>query len=74
MARKSPTPDSRQPEKRVYIVYDARAEYDVDEASIMFSCDSLTEAREKKKLFGSDCVIYSYQLVDGIATGGKRES
>jgi hypothetical protein len=74
MAKHSPPAGFRKPDQRVYIIYDARAEYDVDEASILFSCGSLTEAKAKQMLFGSDCVIYSYELVDGIATDGKRES
>ena len=72
MAKKSPTPDSSQPEERVYVVYDARAEYDVDEALVLFACDSLKEARSFRKRFSGDCVIYSYQLVDGVATDGTR--
>jgi hypothetical protein len=74
MAKKSPIPDASQPEERVYVVYDARAEYDVDEAMVLFACDSLDEARKYRKHFSGDCVIYTYHLVDGVATDGKRVS
>lgn len=51
---------------RVYILYDGRAEYDIDEATVVDTADSLEEALEVSK--GYDYVCYSYV---GISTGPK---
>jgi hypothetical protein len=56
---------------KVYILYDARAKYDVDEASVLYSGYSLVEAREAQAAFGPDSVLYEYRLVDGVATAGQ---
>jgi len=55
--------------KRLYIIYDGRAMANVDDATVMETCDSLKEAKEDMKDFGDGCVIYSYlkkgkELVD----------
>lgn len=44
---------------RLYIVYDGRAMYDVDSASVFTTANSLKEAREDAKSYGEG-VIYSY--------------
>ncbi len=50
---------------RLYIIYDGRARYDTDKASVLETCDTLEEAIEDCRLFAppsfdSDLVVYSY--------------
>lgn len=45
---------------RLYIVYDARAMYDVDAATVFTTADTLHEARRDAKGYGGG-VIYSYK-------------
>ena len=60
-------------EPRVYLVYDARGQYDLDSASVLHSCDNLQEARESLARFGGEGAIYSYRIVNGEATDQRRE-
>mgnify|MGYP000889123105 CR=1 FL=1 len=49
-------------EKRQHIIYDMRAMYDTDEASILSVEDSLEEAIQYTKVAFGEGVIYSYAL------------
>lgn len=50
--------------KKLYIVYDARAMYDVDEALVLTTAESLKEAIEDAKDYG-EVVVYSYDIGKG---------
>jgi hypothetical protein len=75
--KKAAGPRAPKPERRVYVVYDARAKRDVDAAAVLFSGASLAEAQEMCRQFWPDCVIISYRLVAGaagdVATDPRRE-
>lgn len=47
---------------RLYIVYDERASYDIDEANVLCTADSLEEAVEDIQDFGFTGVVYSYKV------------
>lgn len=56
--------------KRIYLVYDERAMYDVDEATVLVaSGDSLAEAINDAQDF-APCVIYSYTETGEKHKGG----
>lgn len=46
--------------KEVYVLYDERATYDVDDASVYCLADTEEEARDDAKDF-TPCVIYKYK-------------
>ena len=48
--------------KRVYVLYDERAWYDIDEAGVLLATDNLQEARNRRNLYPNS-VIYSYREV-----------
>ncbi len=48
--------------KKSYIIFDARANYDEDEASVLESCSSLKEAKESIKDYPSDSVLFEYDI------------
>jgi hypothetical protein len=50
-----------QPSGNLYIVYDGRARYDEDEATVLVSCDTLEEAKGRCPEFG-DCVVFEYDI------------
>lgn len=57
--------------KRIYIVYDERAMYDVDEASVYETADSLEEAKATDFV---PSVVYSYAIGKGnILTDARFE-
>jgi len=53
----------RKPEtsaRRVYVLYDERAWYDVDEASVLMAAETLEEVKVGRSLFPNS-VLYSYK-------------
>jgi hypothetical protein len=50
------------PAKRIYVLYDERGWYDVDEAAILLATDNLQEAKNKRNLYPNS-VIYSYRQI-----------
>ena len=60
MSRKKQKPGA--PAERVYVLYDERARYDVDEAGALLATDSLEEAKSTRDLYPNS-VIYSYREV-----------
>jgi hypothetical protein len=46
--------------KRVYVLYDERAWYDVDEASVLMAAENLEEVKIGRSLFPNS-VLYSYR-------------
>ena len=61
---------------RLYVVYDSRANYDTDEATVYVTCDTLYEAREYVRNDFSDGVIFSYEKEETTQTliDERRES
>lgn len=57
--------------KRVYVLYDGRAEYDKDDATVVDTADSLDEALEVSE--GYDYVCYSYVESNGLLTNERFE-
>lgn len=49
--------------KKLFIIYDARATYDVDKATCLCTADTLKEAKEDCEDYGESCV-FEYD-VDG---------
>lgn len=49
---------------RLYVMYDGRAAFDLDDALVLYTTDTLDEAIEQRQYY-ADAVIYSY------ATGGE---
>ena len=60
MSRKKQKPGASA--KRVYVLYDERAWYDVDEAAVLLATDSLEEARSTRDIYPNS-VLYSYREV-----------
>ena len=50
------------PAKRVYVLYDERGWYNVDEAGILLATDNLDEAKSKRDFYPNS-VIYSYRQI-----------
>ena len=48
-----------------FLLFDARARYDIDKAMVFTVSDSLKEAKRDKRDFGSDSVIVQYDTVPG---------
>ena len=55
-----------------YLIFDQRAEYDLDSATLLDTADTLEEAREAAMLQGGGCIfenakkITDYHLVESI--------
>ena len=60
MSRKKQKPGASA--KRVYILYDERAWYDVDEAAVLQATDNLEEAKSTRELYPNSA-LYSYREV-----------
>jgi hypothetical protein len=58
MSKRKRKPDA--PAKRVYVLYDERAWYDVDEASVLMAADNLEEVKIGRSLYPNS-VLYSYR-------------
>jgi len=58
---------------RLYILYDRRAEYDIDAALVLCTANSLAEAIKDKEEMFPDAIIYSYDISQGITTDERRE-
>lgn len=54
-----------------YVIYDARASYNVDEASILSVEDTLQEARDLIEEMGWDACIFEYEDNKSHLTNGK---
>ena len=58
MSRKKQKPGA--PAKRIYVLYDERGWYDVDEAAVLLATDDLEEAKNTRDFYPNS-VIYSYR-------------
>jgi len=47
-----------------YLIFDARYNYDEDEAFVFDVCDSLKEAQLERTEHGKDCVIVRMEYID----------
>lgn len=54
-----------------YVIYDARAFYNVDEASVLCVEDSLQEAKDLIEEMGWDACVYEYEDSGEELTNGK---
>lgn len=59
--------------ERTYIVYDGRANYDVDAASVCCFAYTLQEAKQDVEEIFPDGVIFSYIEKNGKLVDEKRE-
>lgn len=59
---------------KLYVLYDERAYFDVDEAAVLCTADSLEEARADKRDLFPLAVIYEYDLVGDEARNGRQVS
>ena len=51
-----------------YIIYDGRGE----DGAVMEVCNTLSEAKRNKHCYGSDCIIYEYDIIKGVARNSKK--
>ena len=59
---------------RLYVVYDGRAVYDVDQATVLFTTHNLDAAIKMLDNF-ADAVLYSYAMTDsGYLTDARVEN
>ena len=54
-----------------YIVYDERATYDEDEATVLTCADTLKEAKRDAREMGYPCVVFEYDFDGKTATNGR---
>ena len=60
--------------RKQWVLYDERANYDEDEATVLSSADSLEEARRDKRELFPSAVIFEYVVKNGVAAKGRRVS
>ena len=58
MSKKKQKPGT--PAKRIYVLYDERGWYNVDEAAVFLATDNLEEAKNTRDFYPNS-VIYSYR-------------
>ena len=54
--------------KHKYIIYDARARYNVSAAAVLDTCDSIKQARSAKRMLPDDSVTFKYDMLDAGGT------